>query len=755
MESTNLLMNLVVAMSVALAGAMIAAWLRQSIIIGFILAGIVIGPNTPGFNSDLHTVEELANIGIVLLMFAIGVEYSLRDLIESGTVAIVGSSIQLVVTIGIGMAVGVALGWDPLEAAFFGAVVAISSSTVLCKVLGERGEMGTGHGKLSLAWSAVQDLYTVILIVLLSALATDSDQLLLDLVTEVGKVGLFLLLLIPVGLRVLPLVLSRVAALRNREVFILTVTAVALGLAYSSTFFGLSLALGAFVAGIVVGETDLSHQILGEIMPLRDIFSGLFFVSVGMLVDPGFVLRNIPLLLLTVFLILIVKGVISAALAWLLGSPTRTAVLVGAIMGVSAEFSFLLARVGRDVNAVTSEVFSLMLAGSAASILVFPVAYRAVQPLATSLGNLRPSFRTEASAPPSHEEDALMRGHAIICGYGRVGAEIGRVLSQRFTVVAVEEDPRIVQAVREQGGLIFQGNSAIPAVLEQANPGRARALIIALPDPLAVRQIVDYVRERYPRLDVVARTHSEDERRYLLRHGVDEVILGEYELALEMTRHALQRFGLGTLEAQQIVQRLRRQLPDEELTPQREGARQERATAADRRRRTRLAEALGVIRGEAGEPQTTDELALAMEGEFPIPQPEPEIAATRAHTRRGKVYRPAGVRHRGGISANLTEAAGLAGPDPALGVEPLAGVDDPTEIVETAATEAALTGEPAAAELAARADFVSEPARKRTPRPAQQRPPEPRHRVQRKPIFGPPIPECESPAGPESQTDDS
>jgi hypothetical protein len=249
---------------------------------------------------------------------------------------------------------------------------------------------------------------------------------------------------------------------------------------------------------------------------------------------------------------------------------------------------------------------------------------------------------------------------------------------------------------------------------------------------------------------MVARTHSEEERRYLLKQGVDEVILGEYELALEMTRHALQRFGLGTLEAQQIVQRLRGQLPAEELSPQREGARQERATAADRRRRTRLAEALGVVRGEATEPQTADELALAMEGEFPVPQPEPEIAATRPHTRRSRIYRPVATRHRGGVSANLAEAAGLAGPDSALTGEPLAGVDDPTAIVETAATEAALTGEPAV-----KADSVSEPTRRREPRPAHQRPPEPRHRVQRRPIYGPPIPDCESTVSPEDHTDDS
>jgi len=584
-ENSDLLVNLVVALVAALGGAVVAARLGQSVILGYILAGIAIGPYTPGFVGDPATVEALAEIGIILLMFAIGIQFSLGDLLRAGTVATVGSTLQVLATIGIGAAVGGAFGWDLLEALFFGAVISNSSSTVLSKVLGERGELDTPAGKLALAWSTVQDLGTVILIVLLTALATGGDTLLRDLVREVGKAALFLALLVPVGLRVLPWLFARVAALRNREVFVLTVAVVALGVAFAASFFGLSLALGAFVAGVVVGESDLSHLILGEVLPLRDIFAGLFFVSVGMLVDPGFVARNLPLLLVTLVLIVLVKGGLVAILGWLLGTPTRAAVLTGAILAQSAEFSFLLANVGRDVGAVSPTVFSLMLAGAAASIVLVPGVYRAAQPLAATLADRRPSWRA-AAVLPEPTADPTPSGHAVICGYGRVGHVVGQVLGRRFAVVAIEEDPRIVERLRRQGLKAVLGNAAVPAVLEQANPGRARVLIVALPDPVATRQIVDYARERYPRLDVVVRTHSEAERRFLVARGVNEVVLGEWELALEITRHALQRFGVGTLETQEVISRLRLQAAPEPTASPRDDRHRAPAEATAARRAT-------------------------------------------------------------------------------------------------------------------------------------------------------------------------
>jgi CPA2 family monovalent cation:H+ antiporter-2 len=339
---------------------------------------------------------------------------------------------------------------------------------------------------------------------------------------------------------------------------VLSVGVAALGLAYSATYFGLSVALGAFVAGIVVGESDLSHQILGEILPMRDIFAGLFFVSVGMLVDPGFVIRNIPLLLLTIFLIIVVKGVASTLIALWMKTPVRTAVLTGALLAVCAEFSFLLARLGRDVGAEGNTVFNLMLAGSAVSIMLAPAAYRISKPIAAALDARFPPEDMGVLMVPDADPHPAMRGHAVICGYGDVGRVIGEVLARHgFKFMVVEEDTRIARRAVADGIPAVIGNAAVPAVLEQTNPGRARVLVIAIPDPIATRTLVDYVRDRYPRLDVVVRTHSEEERRDLLNRGVRTVILGEWELALEMTRHALHRFGVGALIAEQTIQGLR------------------------------------------------------------------------------------------------------------------------------------------------------------------------------------------------------
>jgi monovalent cation:H+ antiporter-2, CPA2 family len=565
MESSNLLVDLVIALIAALAGAAIAVRLGQSAVVGFIIAGVAIGPYTPGPAGDVQTVEALAEIGVILLMFTIGVQFSLRELFAAGKVASLGSTIQVVATIALGAGVGTLIGWGIVESLFFGAVLSNSSSTVLSKVLGDRGEMDSPQGQLALAWSTVQDLGTVVLIVLLTALASDSDSVVRNVVLEVGKATVFLILLVPVGLRVLPWLFERVAEMRNRELFVLTVAAIALGLAYGASYFGLSLALGAFVAGIVVGESDLSHRILGEALPLRDIFAGIFFVSVGMLVDPRFLIDNFALLILTVILIVVVKALMVGVIATALGTPLRTAILSGAILGQSAEFSFLLARVGQDENAVSQTAFGLMLAGAAASIVLVPASYSAAGTLAARAQAWLPQVSGGTGSEGAVPIDPHLTNHAIICGYGRVGRVVGGVVGRRFRMVAIDEDPRIVRALREQGRMAVQGNAAVPAVLEQTFPERARVLVVALPEPVAARQIVDYAREHYPRLHLVVRTHSESERRYLLDRGVNEVILGEWELALEMTHHSLRRLGLSILEAQAIIQRLRGRDDDADL----------------------------------------------------------------------------------------------------------------------------------------------------------------------------------------------
>ena len=555
MEQAHLLIDLAIASGVAFAGALIAAALRQPTILGYIVGGILIGPNTPGWVIDVNAVEELANIGVVLLMFTIGVHISLTDLRRVGAVALVGGSLQLAIVVGMGVAIGQLLGWGTLESAFFGAVMAISSGAVMSRLLGERGELGTTHGRIALAWSAMQDFGTIVLIVAFSALATGEDDLALEVSWAVGKAIIFLALAIPVGSIVLPWLLERIAALQNREVFILSVATLALGTAYAGTAFGLSLALGAFVAGVVISESDLSHQVLGNVEPLRDIFAGLFFVSIGMFVDPGFVVRHLPLLLLIVAVIVLGKGLVIAGLVRIFRYPARTALLAGAALSQAGEFSFLFARLGGNLDVVSDDVFNLMLAASAVSIVLTAPLLAGIDPLMLRLqqrgitGDVEP---VDGAAPDGP------RDHVVVCGYGRVGQVVTEgLLESGIDVLVVEQDPILVRRLQANEIPTIVGYAELPAVLEQAHIAHARALVVATPDTIVTRRIVDFALDAQPKIPIVVRTHSETERRRLNDRGATAAVMGELELALEMARFTLERLEVGPAEIDERIDQLR------------------------------------------------------------------------------------------------------------------------------------------------------------------------------------------------------
>lgn len=566
MNATTLLLNLAFALVVALVGATVAVHLRQSVIVGYILAGLVMSPYTPGFSGNPEAVDALADIGIILLMFTIGMRLSLRDLQRVGRVAILGGSIQVLLLIGIGYLIGRAVGWTVYEALFFGAVVSNSSSTVLGKILNERGEAGATHTRIALAWSTVQDLSTIVLVVVLSAVVTQGsgNGIAVALGLATLKAGLFLGLVLGVGSRVLPWLFGHLAALRNREIFIMGVAAFALGMAYASTLFGVSLAIGAFIAGVVISESDLSHEILGSVMPLRDVFVGLFFVSVGMLVDLPFVVRYLPLLLLVLAVIVLVKGPLSTLIAMAFRVPPRTALLAGVALAQSAEFSFLMARVGANLGALSPEVFSLLLAGSVGSIILSPSLHTLAAPAARILDARISSARRDKNPPET--EAVTLRGHAVICGYGRVGRLIGAALRRRgFAFTVIEQDPDIVQGLRAEGIFALYGNADNPILLDRMGLARARVLVVAIPDALAARRVVEYAQQVNPPLDIVARVHGASEYEFMLSRKVSAAVIGERELALEMTRHTLRRFGVSAMESLAIVQHLRGRIDPDEL----------------------------------------------------------------------------------------------------------------------------------------------------------------------------------------------
>jgi len=549
--------TLAFALGAAGIGAMAAAFMRQSLVLGYILAGMVIGPHTPGFVADVPTVEDLADIGIVLLMFAIGVQLSFSDLQRVGRVAVLGGGLQVATTIAVVYAVGVAVGFGRLESLFFGAVISNSSSTVLSKVLSERGDVDSVHGRISLAWSTVQDFSTVGMVVILTTLANGTTETLaLDLAKALGLAALFLVLVIPPGLFLLPRFFERISATGNVEVFTLAAASVALGVAYLAEVFGISVALGAFVGGILVGRSDVSHEVEGRLAPLRDLFAGLFFVSVGMLIDVRVVVENLWLVALTVALIVGLKGTMSGLITLAFGYRGRTAVLTGAILAQSAEFSFLLARLGTDLNAISSDVFGLMLAGAAISIVLAPAVFAVAQPLGRFVERRLPL--PPLADLPAEMADGGLSEHAILCGYGRVGRVVYEAIRQQaIGVVVIEQDAGAVASLREQGVAVLHGSASNPVILERAGISRARILIAAIPDPLSIRRMVEMARDANPEIDIVVRTHSQAERRHIERQGANEAVVGELELAMEMSRHTLRLFGMADAPAELLLRKVR------------------------------------------------------------------------------------------------------------------------------------------------------------------------------------------------------
>lgn len=537
MGDSGLLVHLATALVAALAGAAVALRLGQPLIAGYILAGVAIGPFTPGVIGNTDAIAELAELGIIFLMFVIGVQLSLRQLLRASRIAILGGLLQIAAMIGIGYLVGRALGWSHIASYTFGAVISNSSSTVLGKLLSERGELDSRHAQLGLAWSSVQDISTVALVAILAFVSPDGG----GVGPLLGKAALFFVVLVPLSFWLLPWLLRHATTLRNREFFSLAVITVALVMAGGASLLGVSLALGAFLAGIVVGESDLAHRILGDAIPLRDVFSGVFFVSIGMLLDPVFLLHSWALVLMTVALIVLVKGVVTAVIARWLGCAARLAVLLGAALAQSAEFSFLLARIGLEEGALTTPIFNLLLSATVVTILLSPLVNR----LAPALLRRVQTWHADATRERDAASPPAMEHHAIVCGYGRVGSIVCALLEQhRKPYVVIEEDLRIVDSLRARAVTALVGDAGLPEVLDQAHLRTAHILILCIPERMAVRRTLEHAREVNQAVTVLARTHSYEDRTFLQERGADEAVVGEMELALELGRGALQRLGV-------------------------------------------------------------------------------------------------------------------------------------------------------------------------------------------------------------------
>jgi CPA2 family monovalent cation:H+ antiporter-2 len=563
-HETALIATIAVGMGLAFVFGLIATRLRLPPLVGYLVAGVVVGPFTPGFVADATLAQQLAEIGVILLMFGVGIHFSVADLMAVRRIAVPGAVVQIAIATVLGAGVSHLWGWSWGSGIVFGLCLSVASTVVLLRAMEDRGMLDSVDGRIAVGWLIVEDLATVLVLVLLPALviplggtpavatqATGTDAgLLATFGITLAKVAAFVVLMFVVGRRVVPWLLERVARTGSRELFTLSVLAVAIGIAVgAAALFGVSFALGAFFAGMVVNGSHLSHQAAEDALPLQDAFSVLFFVAVGMLFDPVILVRQ-PLEVLSVVLIVMVGKSLGAFIIVLaFRYPVRTALTISASLAQIGEFSFILAGLALSLNILPPEGQSLIVAGALLSISLNPVAFGAAERVARWIAErprLAEALERSGSAlvelAPVVDETQL-HDHAVLIGHGRVGAPLADELALHgIPFVIVEQSHDMAEALRERGLPVISGDAARPDVLGQAHVERARLVVIASPDAYQTRAILALARRLNPNVEVVVRTHSDTERAFLEGHGAERALVGERELAVSLARHALRRF---------------------------------------------------------------------------------------------------------------------------------------------------------------------------------------------------------------------
>ena len=547
-HETPLIALLAVGLVLAFLFGSLAHRLRLSPLVGYLVAGILVGPFTPGFVADPDLAMELSEIGVILLMFGVGLHFSVEDLMEVKWIAIPGAMVQITVATLLGWGLAWWLGWSHLEGIVFGLALSVASTVVLLRAMEDRRLLETKRGKIAVGWLIVEDLVMVVALVLLPALAESmgagdakpgTGSVLGSLGLTLAKVTAFVVLMMVVGKRAIPWLLQRVAGFGSRELFTLSVLAIALGVAYGSAkLFGVSFALGAFFAGMLLNG-DLSHKAASDSLPLRDAFAVLFFVSVGMLFDPMILVEQ-PLPVLATFLIITVgKSAAAYAIVRAFGHPNSTALTISASLAQIGEFSFILAGLGVSLAILPPEGRDLVLAGALLSIIANPLIFVVLdrwQAKETSV----PGPRNAGQPGPQSGPELPVQGHAIVVGFGRVGSEIAKLLRQRgVPLLVIDDDHDLVQRARAEGYPAIRGNAAAEQVMAEASPAAAELVVMAIPHALEAGETIARLRALNPGMTILARAHSDAEVRHLLAHGADGAVLAEKELAHSMADRAL------------------------------------------------------------------------------------------------------------------------------------------------------------------------------------------------------------------------
>lgn len=569
MEDMSLLASMAIVLGVALVIGLVANRARLPVIFGYLVCGVVIGPNVFGLIKDVDDVETLATIGVVLLMFTLGLEFSLKTLREIGAVAVIGGLAQVVCTIALGLGVGQVLDLTLTESMLFGFFIALSSTIIVIKTLMDRGELSSPHGRIMIGILLIQDLSVVPMIAIIPSLGDSGMALAKDIGWALGKAVVFLSAIFVLGFWGLPWFMRRIAAERSRELFLLTIVCLCLGAGFAAYHLGLSVALGAFLAGLLISESEYAHQALADIRPLRDIFAVLFFVSLGMLADPGFVADNPGQVVGVVAAVIFGKFVISAIVPRVFGYRAKTSLFVGSGLFQIGEFSFVLAAIALEEELISDDLYDLTLATAFITIFLTPFALGLASKIyyqVTQSAELTGLSNDDIEGKVSYGGKQLTN-HVVICGHGRVARHLGQILERRdFSYLIIDIDPRVIDDARERGIPAIFGDASHPEVLSRARLEKAKVLVIASPDPISTKFVVQNALRINPRLNIIARVHGEEDSEELLTLGVAEVVRPELEAGLEIIRHTLHRFGLSPQETLLIINRLRdREVTDERL----------------------------------------------------------------------------------------------------------------------------------------------------------------------------------------------
>ncbi|MGR0305637.1 cation:proton antiporter [Acinetobacter beijerinckii] len=562
-HDVDLIILLAVGFGMALIFGYIAARLRLPPLIGYLVAGIIISPNTPGVVGDIQLANQLAELGVMFLMFGVGMHFSLNDLLQVRRIALPGAILQIAVATVLGIGVSMFWGWSFGSALIFGLSLSCASTVVLLKALGDRGLLDSVNGKIAVGWLLVEDLVMVLALVLLPAIAvllgghalpgTDPSQ---SIWTTIGitllKVTGFIAFMLIIGKRLVPIIMQFVARLGSRELFTLTVVAAAVSIAYGSyAVFGVSMALGAFFAGMVVKESDFSHRAEEETLPLREIFAILFFVSVGMLFDPRILVEEPLRILAVVAIIMVGKTLAAMALVLFFRYPLNTALTVGASLAQIGEFSFILATLGLSLGLLTADAQNLILAGALFSITLNSFIFSAIEPVQrwirarSHLARMLERSADPLAMLPDELDQAYLRDQVVIIGYGGVGRRITEnLIQQNIKVVIAEENREIVEKLREQGIAAVSGEATEPNVLIQAHIQHARLLVISPMDILDIHRIVDISKQLNPEIQVLVCAESKEEAAVIRNENIGEVFYAKEEMAKNMSHHILNQIEL-------------------------------------------------------------------------------------------------------------------------------------------------------------------------------------------------------------------